>query len=76
MFADVYGCAVKLPSNEDGAALGAALLAAQAVGTEIRVFCDERKYAPIDSAAYEPYYQLYTALYGSLKSGFEALAAV
>jgi xylulokinase len=77
MLADLYGCTVKLPSNGEGAALGAAMLAAQAVGVEIELPADAASQClPQDSSAYEPFYALYKSLYAALEPSFTALANV
>jgi len=77
MFADLYGCAVKLPPNNEGAALGAAILGAQSIGIKIEVRSGTvNSCSPKQSAEYEPYYQLYKSLYPIMKNSFEKLASI
>lgn len=84
MLADVYGCPVTTLQVDEGGALGAALLAGVGVGAyatveqacETVVRYKEPQYPSPDSAAYEPYYDLYKQLYPCLKASFEKLAQI
>jgi len=82
MFADLYHCPVSTIKTDEGAALGAAILA----GTGARVYdsleqaCDtiivkNETCCQIveNSQVYEGYYQLYKKLYLDLKDSFKAL---
>ena len=85
MLADLYGCPVSTLASDEGAALGAALLAGVGVG----VFSDVQQSADAivgkkpamehneDSRRlYMPFYEMYKNLYLSLKSSFDELSAV
>lgn len=85
MLSDVYGCAVKTIASAEGPALGAAILAG--VGAEIYSSVQEGCSVAVRSgntqqpnratgAAYEPFYQLYCAMYPALRENFHALAAL
>jgi xylulokinase len=85
MLSDLYGCPVKVLESDEGAALGAALLAA--VGTGVYKNLDEacsaavkKKKAAVPSkersAEYEPYFKLYKKLYRSLFDDFKALSTI
>ncbi|MDR1797526.1 MAG: xylulokinase [Clostridiales Family XIII bacterium] len=85
MLADLYGCAVSVPKPDEGAALGAAILAG--VGTGVWGSLGEACGAligkgetiqpdPARGAAYEPYYELYKKLYRDLKEDFKTLARI
>ncbi|MDR0570980.1 MAG: xylulokinase [Clostridiales Family XIII bacterium] len=83
MMADVYNCPVVTLKNEEGPALGAAILAGVGTGvyeslpkacaalieTEGRLEPD-----PVSGAAYEPYYVLYKDVYSSLREQFKKLS--
>ncbi len=84
MLADLYGCTIKTTAaSKAGPALGVAILAG--VGTGIfssvqdacgHIVVPETETAPSVAAAqvYEPYYQLYTRLYPTLKDSYESLS--
>jgi xylulokinase len=87
MLADLYGCPVKTLKSDEGAALGAALLAGVGVG----VFDDlDEAYEKIvrpnigpelspsfeANASYAPYFNLYKSLYQSLKKDYRILKSL
>jgi xylulokinase len=83
MLADLYGCPVSGTRSDEGAALGAALLAA--VGAGVYGTVQEACAAAIkrgdtltpDSAkkdAYAPYFDLYKRLYRTMKNDFKTLS--
>lgn len=82
MLADLFDCTVKTVVPKDGAALGAALLAAvgvnvygslqEACGAVIQTGVEQQPVAE-NTAAYEKYYALYTQLYPALKDSFKLL---
>ena len=85
MLADLYGCPVSTLRVDEGAALGAALLAGVGAGVYANVTdaCAKtvhkgETYSPSREAheAYEPYYQLYRQLYRDLRDDFIRLAAL
>lgn len=85
MLADLYGCPVSTLRVDEGAALGAALLAGVGAGVYANVTdaCAKtvhkgETYSPSREAheAYEPYYQLYRQLYRDLRDDFVRLAAL
>ena len=84
MLADLYGCPVTTLQEDEGGALGAALLAGVGAGVfaSVEQACDAvvRYRAPqLPSAQaddYAPYYALYTRLYPQLKERFADLAAI
>ena len=85
MLADVYGCPVKTIASAEGPALGAAILAGVGAGVYASVpeGCaaavrtgENQQPVPENSAAYEPFYQLYRELYPALRNSFHALAAL
>jgi len=85
MLADLYGCPVSIPASEEGAALGAAILAGvgsgvysnlpeacgQLIGKGETVEPDEER-----GKAYAPYFALYKQLYRSLKDDFKTLGGL
>jgi len=84
MLSDLYGCPVSVLTADEGAALGAALLAG--VGCGVYSSLDEAcaavvkkktaaKPSPVRSAEYEPYFSLYKQLYRSLMKDFKTLSA-
>jgi len=83
ILADLYGCPVKTIASEQGPALGAAILAGVGAGVyssvaegckaAVRVGQTQLPVAE-NSAAYEPYYQLYRSLYPALRDSFHTLA--
>lgn len=85
MLADLYGCPVSTLRVDEGAALGAALLAGVGAGvyTDVADACAKtvhrgETYPPNQEAhaAYEPYYQLYKQLYRDLRGDFAQLASL
>ena len=83
MMADVFDMPVKTVKNSEGPAMGAAILAGTAVGLykDIPSACREmiiekEPQSPIaeNSAAYEPFYKIYTAVYPSLAGVYHDLA--
>ena len=83
MLADVYGCPVRTVASKEGPALGAAILAGVGAGLypSVQEACARmirlnppQQPNPVDSARYEPYYQLYCTLYPALKPAFQTLA--
>lgn len=85
MLADVYGCPVGTVSSKEGPAFGAAILAG--VGTGLWPTVEEacrqvvqvRERQDFDAraaAAYEPYYQLYRALYPALRQSYQTLSGL
>jgi xylulokinase len=83
MLADLYACPVKTTLNKEGAALGAALLAATGAGlySSVPEACKavikpERVQEPIaeNSEKYERVYELYKKLYPRFKNSFAELA--
>jgi xylulokinase len=82
MLADVLHCNVRTAASNDGGALGAALLAGVGAGVypSVPEACDavirtKTEQPPIEanSAAYEPYYQLYHNTYAAIKPICHAL---
>jgi len=85
MLADLYGCPVSIPASDEGAALGAAILAGvgtgifsslpeacgQLIGKGETVEPDEER-----GKAYAPYFELYKKLYLSLKDDFKTLGGM
>ncbi len=85
ILADLYGCPVSVLKADEGAALGAALLAGVGSGIygSVSQACDaivQKKTAALPdmaaAAQYEPYYKLYRKLYCSLKDDFKALSKI
>lgn len=83
MLADLYHCPVHTLAADEGAALGAALLAGVGVGVyqsvEEASSATVRKQPPLmpipaNHQAYEPYFHLYKKLYSNLKEDFKRLA--
>ena len=83
MLADLYECPVKTAKSKEGPALGAAILAFVAAGVyeSVPAACNklvgvDKTCAPVadNSAAYQPYYKLYTELYPAMKGCFKTLA--
>jgi len=85
MLADLYGCPVSIPASDEGAALGAAILAGVGTGvySDLQEACgqligkgdtllpDEKR-----GKAYAPYFELYKKLYRSLKDDFKTLGNI
>ena len=85
MLADMYGCPVSIPASDEGAALGAAILAGVGTGvyTDLEEACgqlikkgdtlgpDEER-----GRAYAPYFELYKQVYRSLQADFKALGDI
>ena len=85
MLADLYGCPVSVPATNEGAALGAAILAgvgagiyaslpeacSQLIGKGDTIVPDE-----ISGKEYTPYFLLYKQLYQSLKGDFKTLSGL
>ncbi|MDR0819705.1 MAG: xylulokinase [Oscillospiraceae bacterium] len=79
MLSDLYNCPVKTLSRDEGAALGAAMLAAQSVGDSVSPPTNSSEAVIPNrerSAEYEPYYQLYKSLYPVLRESYKSLAAL
>jgi xylulokinase len=87
MFADVYGLPVRRLANDEGAALGAALLAGVGAGIyEDLGKAAQRVVVPglgartepdaVVGAAYAPFFALYKELYRALSGSFGRLAAL
>lgn len=83
MMADVFHCPVKTIGNEQGPALGAAILAGVGVGMyrDIQTACDRvvetslaEKPDENRSEIYEQYYSLFAGLYQQMKESFHTLA--
>jgi xylulokinase len=83
MLADLYGCPVSNMKSDEGAALGAALLAAVGAGlySTVQEACaavvkrgDTLTPDPSAKAAYDPYFDLYKRLYTTMKDDFKALS--
>lgn len=83
MLADLYGCTVKTVEQEEGPALGAAILAGVGCGVypDVETACgrlirEKSGTEPVEEEAeiYEKYHRLYQRLYGSLKDQYQALA--
>lgn len=85
MLADVYGCDIKLPASNEGAALGAAILAMVGVGEykDVREACDEiigckevietnKENIP----KYNDVYNIYKGLYPVLCDEYKKLAKI
>ena len=85
MLADLYGCPVSVPASDEGAALGAAILAGvgtgvynnlgeacgKLVGKGATLVPDEER-----GKAYAPFFALYKQLYPRLKDDFKTLARI
>ncbi len=85
ILADVFNSELVTVNTTEGAAYGAALLAGVGAGVwpDVETACDSvieitgRTVPNADAVAkYEPVYQIYSSLYPTLKSTFEALAEV
>jgi xylulokinase len=85
MLADLYNAPVSALASDEGPALGVALLAGVGAGiySSVEQACEasvkrEKAIYPNkeSSAAYEPFYKLYTKLYLSLKDDFKMLASL
>ncbi|MDR2162976.1 MAG: xylulokinase [Clostridiales Family XIII bacterium] len=83
MLADLYGCPVSGMRSNEGAALGAALLAAVGAGVygTVQEACSVvvrrgHTLTPDQASkdAYEPYFELYKKLYKTMKDDFKALS--
>ena len=82
IIADVTGLPVRVVGTPEGAALGAALLAATGFGefttvaqaSEAAVELGQPREPGSDSAAYDEVYKLYRGMYPSLRSTFHALS--
>jgi xylulokinase len=83
MLADLYGCPVSGMQSNEGAALGAALLAAVGAGiySSVQEACsavvkrgDTLAPNPAAGEAYAPYFELYKKLYRTLKDDFKTLS--
>lgn len=83
MMADLFGCPVCTVAQEEGPALGVAILAAVGAGLYpnvpeacAKIIAKNREQAPIltNSAEYQKYYAIYQTLYAANKAGFDALA--
>ncbi len=83
MISDAYGSEISIPSSDEGAASGAAILAAVAAGAydsvpnACEVFCkSSRKISPDMQAhgKYQKYHALYKELYPSLKNHYSLLS--
>jgi xylulokinase len=70
ILADLYNCPVKALGSDDGAAMGAAVLA----GARGTVRVAEVTEPSSDAARYEDFYGVYKNLYPTLKSTFAAMA--
>lgn len=85
MMADMYGANVITNQNEEGPALGVAILASVACGifTDIPTACEtliakKGEQAPIkeNSEKYAPYFEIYKSVYSNLKDDFESLSKI
>ncbi len=85
MMADVYGCPVKTVLNNEGAALGVAILAGVGAGIflSVEAGCDavihtnEPQNPKAENCAeYEKFYTLYKTLYPALKDKYKILAGI
>jgi xylulokinase len=85
MMADVYGCPVKTVLNNEGAALGVAILAGVGAGifSSVEAGCDavihtnEPQNPKAENCAeYEKFYTLYKTLYPALKDKYKILAGI
>jgi xylulokinase len=83
MLANLYACPVSGMQSDEGAALGAALLAAVGAGLygTVQEACaavvKRGAVRPPDAAvkdAYGPYFELYKKLYRTMKDDFKALS--
>jgi xylulokinase len=83
MLADLYGCPVSGMQSDEGAALGAALLASVGAGifTDVQEACAAvvkrgKTLMPDEEAgkSYAPYFELYKKLYRDMKVDFQILS--
>lgn len=83
IMADVYGCNVKTVQNNEGPALGVAILAGVGAGIfpSVEAGCDKiiksnkpNEPSAENNAKYNKYYQLYRELYPTLYSQYKTLA--
>ena len=85
MLADLYNCPVKTVKQDEGPALGVAILAGVGCGIypSVEAACDELLSTasstgpiPEETEIYTRYHQLYQTLYTSLKNDFKTLAGL
>ena len=85
MLADLYGCTVKTVKQEEGPALGVAILAGVGCGIypSVEEACDSligenssTEPEPEDMKTYAGYHQVYQSIYQSLKQDFKKLSAL
>lgn len=85
MLADLYDCSVKTVKQDEGPALGVAILAGVGCGIypSVEAACDEllstassTEPVPEETEVYTRYHELYQALYTSLKDDFKTLAGL
>ena len=85
MLADLYGCTVKTVKQEEGPALGVAILAGVGCGIypSVEAACDSligenSSTEPVaeDAEVYAEYHQVYQSIYQSLKQDFKKLSAL
>lgn len=83
MLSDLYDMPITTLANEEGPALGAAILAGVACGIFSSVIdaCHEMihttsQISPLNPKEYEPYYQVFSDLYKSLESDFRKIHAL
>lgn len=86
LLTDIYDCPVKTSrASDEGPALGVAILAGVATGvfSSLEEACEKIVIADTEhlpdagaTAAYKPYYQLYTKLYPALKDSYQELAGM
>lgn len=85
MMADMYAANVITNQNEEGPALGVAILASVASGiySDIPTACEKliskkAEQAPIkeNTDKYEPYFEIYKSLYNNLKGDFDKLSKI
>ena len=82
MLSDSFNYPVKTIQNQEGAALGVAILAAVGAGLYktvpqacSRILKFNEPLQPMNNTKYTPYYELYKRLYESLKGEFKSLAS-
>lgn len=85
ILADIYNCPLSLPSQDEGPALGSAILAMTAAGfySDVREAADavvgiQKTVTPNSErhTEYEKFYNVYRELYPSLKNNFKKLAEI
>ena len=85
MLADNYGCGICTAVNQEGPALGAALMAAVGVGLyknlpeacqAVIQYRDEQLPQPQNSARYDEFFRVYQTLYPALKESFKSLSEI